>query len=53
MKLTLLGENLWRYISEGKEMMNRAEYGTLAPALSESPTEEELSKLDKFTANSL
>ena len=53
MKLTMLGEDLWKYVSEGTVITNRAEFGILAPTLSETPTDTELTALDKFTASSV
>jgi hypothetical protein len=52
-KLTLLGEGLWKYVSEGKDIKNRVEYGVTTPELSAAPTDAEISALDAFTANSL
>jgi hypothetical protein len=53
MKLTLLGEDLWKYVSSEKDKKNRLKLGIYAPELSTKPTSEEIEALDKFNSASV
>ena len=52
MKSTLMGEELWRYVSDGTDPKRRLHVGILAPSLSANPTKEEYEALDRYESSS-
>ena len=53
MRIALMGEDLWKYVSSSTDPKRRVELAAQAPVLSDCPTEQELDSLEKFQVASV
>ena len=53
MKIALMGEDLWKYVSSSTDPKRRVELAAQAPVLSDAPTDQELDALEKFQVASV